>query len=126
MSKSLQFIADTIDGEIQPVQGVFNFPCDKVTPIGVNIVRSFDDDLGIIAKRVFVIEYNNHSFGSTQFKSLNDFNQYYGISCKCCPSHCIVLVNGCNLTLNGCNLVSDEPMINECDILVNGCNVGFN
>jgi len=73
VSKSIQFIADTIDGEIQSVQGVFNFPCDKVTPIGVSIVRSFDEDLGIIAKRVFVIEYNNHSFGSTQFKSLSDF-----------------------------------------------------
>lgn len=126
MAKTLQFIADTIDGEIQPTPGVFNFPCDKVIPIGVNVVKSFDDMLDIIAKRVFEVEYNHHNFGSTQFKSLSDFQQYVSASCQCCPAKCIILVNGCNLQLNGCDFVLDSPLTPACFLVINGCNITFN
>lgn len=90
------------------------------------MVKSFDDDLGIVAKRVFVVQYNNHSFGSTQFKSLSDFNQYVSATCQCCPQRCVILVNGCNLQLNGCDFVLDEPFEAQCDLLVNGCNLTIN
>lgn len=126
MGKSLQFVADTIDGEIQAAPGLFNFPCDKITPIGVNVVKSYDEDLCIIAKRVFEINYNNHSFGSSQFKSLADFNQYRGAACQCCPINCYVLANGCYLTFNGCRFVVQRPDINRCRVLADGCNLTFN
>lgn len=126
MGKTLQFVADTIDGEIQPMPGVFSFPCDKVIPIGVNVVRSFDESLDIVAKRVFEINYNNHSFGSSQFKSLSDFQQYQKGACACCPALCIILVNGCNLQLNGCDLVLATSPTPPCFLTVNGCNITFN
>lgn len=126
MGKSLQFVADTIDGEIQPTPGLFNFPCGKVTPIGVNVVKSYDENLSIVAKRVFEVNYNNHSFGSSQFKSLSDFNQYVGVVCQCCPFHCAILMNGCVVLLNGCNFVLSQKKINPCAILINGCNLTIN
>lgn len=132
MAKSLQFIADTIDGEIQATPGIFDFPCDQITPIGINVVKSFDEDLGIIAKRVFVIQYNNHSFGSTQFKSLSDFNQYRGIECVCCGCvECYPYINLCEISINGCIVQMcgckyHDALINNCQILLNGCNVRLN
>ena len=126
MGKTIQFVADTIDGEIQPSPGVFNFPCDKVIPIGVNVVRSFDESLDIVAMRVFEVNYNNHSFGSTQFKSLSDFQQYRQTACACCPAKCIILVNGCSLQLNGCDFVLATSPSPACFLTVNGCNLTFN
>ncbi len=126
MSKSLSFTADTINGEIQEFPATFNFPCDKILPIGVSVVKSFDENLAIVAKRVFAIEYNAQSFGSSQFKSLEDFNQYRGVACQCCPFHCAILINGCYLLLNGCRFVIDQRTVNPCSILLNGCNLTLN
>ena len=134
MGKTLQFVADTIDGEIQSSPAVFNFPCNKVIPIGVNVVKSFDEALGIIATRVFEVEYNYQNFGSRQFKSLSDFQQYRNVACLCCPSKCIILVNGCNLQLNGCDFVLDQRSVSPvcsilmggCALTINGCNINLN
>lgn len=126
MSKSLQFTADTIDGQIQEFPKLFYFPCDQVIPLGVSVVKSFDQELNIVAKRVFLLQYQTQSFGSSQFESLSDFNQYISAYCQCCPAKCIVLVNGCNLQLNGCDFVLDEIEAGECDFIVNGCNLTIN
>ncbi len=131
MSKSLQFTADTIDGQIQETPQVFYFPCDKVIPLGTSVVKSFDESMNIVAKRVFVVQYGSRSFGSCQFQSFSDFDTYLGSQCQCCPcTECFVLINGCFIEINGCvaQICGCQffPEINGCGILINGCQASLN
>lgn len=130
-SKSFQFIADTINGVIQEFPAPFYFPCDQIVPLGVQIVRDFDDDLCIVAKRVYVIRYGQDLFGSSSFNSLTGFLQYMKALCNCCPTaiNCDVLFNGCALLFNGCEIQlggcrgNYTFIMNGCDITINGCTV---
>ena len=107
MRTSFSFTADTINGAIQERPKIFTLDCECVIPIGVDIVRDFDESLCIVAKRVFLIRYNQDVFGTCQFKSLEEFIQYKNLACSCCQDtvECVLLINGCNATINGCNLL---------------------
>lgn len=126
MAKLFKFTANTINGELQEFPASFEFDCDRISPIGMAVIRDYDDLLNIVARKVFLVLYNGETFGTTQFKSISDYDQFIKVNCQCCPSRCIVLLNGCHLQLNGCDFVLDEPMTNECDLLMNGCNMTIN
>ena len=95
-------------------------------------MKSYDATMSIVAKRVFVIEYQGQSFGSSMFKSLSDFDQYRGVLCQCCPCvECFAYINGCSITINGCEIqmcgcASYSALLNGCQILINGCEAQLN
>lgn len=100
--KTFQVKVDTINGVIQEFPPVMTFYCNKVSPLGVNIVRDFDEDACGIAKRVFLFLYDGQTFGTTQWKSLTDYTQFISTACACCPQVCDVLLNGCRVMINNC------------------------
>lgn len=132
-SKSFQFLADTINGAIQEFPALFYFPCDQVTPLGIQIVRDFDEDLCIIAKRVYVIRYGQDLFGSSKLNNLSDFLQLQSAGCGVCAcTVCPALINGCFVLMNGCTVdmcngcSTHEITMNNCFVLLNGCQALLN
>lgn len=100
--KSFNFRADTINGAIQEFPPTMSLFCDRAIPIGVNVVRDFDDDGCGVAKRVFLIVYDGQTLGSTQFKSRSDYDQWISTSCDCCPGLCDVKFGDCFVTIGNC------------------------
>jgi hypothetical protein len=132
LGKHVNFRADTINGEIQEFPPTFELDCSRVHAIGESIVRDYDDNFNIVAKKVFLVSYGKQTFGSSQFKTLDEFNDYLGVSCRCCPCvECFPFINGCIIELNGCEVQMcgceyHDALINNCQILMNGCNVRLN
>lgn len=103
MSKLLTIIANVYNGEFITPRS-FDFPCESAIPIGESLIRNFDQNACIVVKKVFLVQVGETTFGSTQFKTLDDFNSFKNNQCKCCPEPCFIVYNGCNLTYNGCYL----------------------
>jgi hypothetical protein len=79
--------------------------CDVVQPVGVEIVRAFDINYCIVAIKVFLVLFDGDTYGTTAFENLNDYWQYVGTECKCCPTLCVLTIGNCNLTIGGCNTI---------------------
>ena len=75
--KSLLLYVNVINGEVQESPVPFYFDRDKINPIGITIVRWFDFNQCSLATKVFTIEYETSTFGTWQFKSWDDFWQWY-------------------------------------------------
>lgn len=100
---TIKFTANTIDGNIEEFPVTFDLLCKSVQPIGVNIIRQFNSNECIRAIKVFIVYYRGQNLGSTQFKSMSEFLQYFQSVCQT-PKFCGITYNGCDLTYNSCNL----------------------
>lgn len=96
---TFKFTADTIDGCILEFPKEFDLRCDKVNPIGETIIRQYDGNECIVAREVFLVYYCGQTFGTTQFKTLDQFLAYRNASC--------VRPKECNLSWNGCSLINN-------------------
>ena len=107
--KSFQFVADVINFSILEKPQTFFFPCNQVIPLGIQIVRQQNSVTWCItAKKVFIVTYNNQSFGSSQFKTIDQFNTYVTSQCsECTPEVCGLYLEsaGCFLRINNCRLI---------------------
>lgn len=124
-SKGFPFTAQTVNGLIvnDPVTVIMR--CDKVQPVGEAVVRGFDPDYCIVAIKVFLVLFNGDVYGTTDFKSLQDYWQYVGRQCKCCETLCYFTINGCLATINGCILPFDSSTT-PCQLFINGCAAAIN
>ncbi len=103
--KSFNFRADTINGEIQEFPPTMSLFCDRAIPIGVNVVRDFDEDGCGVARRVFLIVYDGQTLGSTQFKSRSEYDQYISVNCECCTELCGVKLGDCFVKIGNCSVL---------------------
>lgn len=103
--KTLSIIAKTINGTIQEFPPIYKFPCSQVQPAGEAVIRDYDENFCIVAKKVFLIVYNQNVFGTTQFTTDSEFWQYQRAACACCGGECSVNYNNCNLEYNECVLI---------------------
>lgn len=131
--KTFPFIADTIDGKILEFPKLFYLQCEWVKPLGLQIVRQYSKTQCIVAKKVFQIYYQGQVFGSSQFSSVMQFDQYLNNVCRyfCTPAY--VTINKCNLQRNGCNVTIYQTCANGylftrygCNVTRYGCNVVLN
>jgi hypothetical protein len=99
--KSFQFVADTINGEIQEFPVAFTFKCGSVVAVGVEVIRQYTVTDCIESRRVFLIRQGSNVFGSSAFKSTTEFINYVNAACDCCHSICYILINGCFARING-------------------------
>lgn len=100
--KTFQFVADTVNGEIQEFPPTMTFNCDGVDVVGMDIIKAFTVTDCIQALKVLLIRRGNNVFGSKAFSSKNQFLQYLSSSCACCPeTNCYLLINGCIARING-------------------------
>lgn len=97
------FTANTIDGKILEFPQIFYLRCNLVTPLGCDIVRQYNGNECIVARKVFQVMYQGQLLGSSQFKDLSSFLLYRNNQCN--PvANCDIIYNGCNLVYNGCSL----------------------
>lgn len=103
MSKTFSLNIDTINGVVQEFPQLMYFRCDQITPVGMTIVRYFNTyTMCQYAHKTFYLLYKSELFGTQQFKTFEDYNNFR--FWHCCDTEIILLVNGCNLTINGMNL----------------------
>lgn len=121
--KTFPFIADTIDGQILEFPKLFYLQCELVRPLGLQIVRQYNKTQCIVAKKVFQIYYQGQTFGSVQFGSVIQFDQYLNNVCRffCTPAY--VTINNCNLQRNGCDVTIYQTCPNGYTFTRYGCNV---
>lgn len=100
MDRSFPLMIKVINGEVQEFPVQFYFRCDQLKPSGPTIYRYFDDAMCSVAIRVFNLNYNGELFGSTQFKTNEEFWRYWGAVCNG-PQKIMLLLNGCNMVING-------------------------
>jgi len=75
------------------------FVCAEVIPQGLTIVRYFDIWMNQHAYKTFYLFYNGNLFGTPQFKTMSDFDNW--MLWHCCDTEVLALVNGCYATING-------------------------
>ena len=130
--KTFTFIADTIDGKIQEFPVAFDLRCEWAKPLGCDIVKQFNKNQCIVAKKVFLIYYAGQVFGSTQFTSVAQFVMYMNNSCRIFCTPAFFTIDNCKLSLYGCDVQFYVPcpkkpiLINGCNLTINGCNLVLN
>lgn len=110
---TFQILVSVIDGEFLDCPEPMEFHCDKMFPIGIEILKEPDtrvlgqlSNYKVYAKRVFLLEYAGRLYGTTQFETIDDFRTYQYENCVGCiqDNECGLYLNGCLLLLNGCSL----------------------
>lgn len=108
-NKNFTFIANVINFSILEKPQTFYFPCGQVIPLGLQVVRNENAVTWCItAKKSFIVTYNNQSFGTNQFKTIDQFNRYVASACQeCNPEPCGLYLesSGCFLKINNCRLI---------------------
>lgn len=105
MGNSFPLQIKVINGEVQEFPVTFYFKCDMLrpAPVAATIYRYFDDAMCSIAMRIFYLQYGTDLFGSTQFKTTDDFWNYWSALCNGLQP-ILLLLNGCNMIINGKNV----------------------
>lgn len=94
-----QFTANTLDGKILEFPLSINMRCDLVIPLHQDIVKDYDKDECIVARKVYLVSYGGHTYGSFDFTTLEEFVEYRNSSCM--EECCYVTIGGCYVTFNG-------------------------
>ena len=74
------------------------FDCSKISAQGMTIVRYFDLWMNQFAHKTFYLFYEGNQFGTQQFKTLDDYNNFLKWNCS---GTLFGLVNGCFALVNG-------------------------
>ena len=98
MGDFFNFTAHTIDGELLDVPKIIPMDCDLVKPLNQTVVRQFDKQMCIVARKVYLVFYAGHVFGSTDFANTTEFMNYRNNEC------CGLAFGECLLTFEGDNL----------------------
>ena len=106
MAKSFTIIASTINGAIQEFPKRVDMFCGQAQGEGMTIIRDYDVNFCIVNKTVFLIRYGGDVFGTTQFSSRLEFNQFMDNQCATCANRrCVLRYSGCYLEYNNCRLI---------------------
>ena len=111
--KTIAIRASTINGAIQEFPPTYYFPCSQVIPQGESIIRDYDTNDCIVAKKVFLVKYGQNIFGTTQFESMVEFLLYKESYCASCCISCVIKVGNCVLLYNGCSLTYNKNIISN-------------
>lgn len=98
--RTFKFTAHTIDGKILEFPYSFWMRCDLVTPLYQDIVRAYDKNECIVARKVYLVSFGGHLYGTEDFTNMPDFVAYVKANCVV-RSCCFAIYNGCFITING-------------------------
>lgn len=79
--KTFELNIETIDGDIQLSPVCKTFSCKDVSPMGLSVVRGYNNENCIIAKSVFLFRQGQMVFGTTEFKDTQGFYDYINSHC---------------------------------------------
>lgn len=100
------FTANTLDGKILEFPLPVNMRCDLVVPLYQDIVRDYDKDFCIVARKVYLVSYGGHVYGTLDFTTMQQFVDYRNVSCGLQQGCCFITFNGCYITFNGQKIVN--------------------
>lgn len=126
--KTFKFTANTIDGKILEFPQIVNLRCDMVKPLGNEVIRQFNGNECIVAKKVYLVFYDGHVYGTTQFNSLDSFLLYRNANCKPFCKLPYFTLNNCFFTLGGCQIqfgsCTDQSLgTGGCGFTLAGCEI---
>lgn len=98
----LQLIIETINGRITNSPETLYAQCGQIKPLGIEVVRNFDGNECIVAKRVYLVYYNGDVLGTTQFKTLDEFLSYQKEACVPDSNYCDFYIDGCQVVFGDC------------------------
>lgn len=98
--RTFKFTAHTIDGKLLEFPSTFWMRCDLVTPLYRDIVRAYDKNECIVARKVYLVSYGGHLYGTEDFTNMPDFVDYVRANCNV-RSCCFAIYNNCFVTING-------------------------
>lgn len=87
------------------------FDCHKIIGVGVQIVRTFDENSCIVARKLFFFRQGNDLFGTEMVKTMDEFRKYINVVCACCIYECVISYNECALSYNNCFLTYAEKIV---------------
>lgn len=90
----------TIDNNILEFDKDMYFDCDKVVPIGNDVIRMFNSSECIVSKEVFIFYYEGHRYGISG-ENLSSFVELKNQACDDC---CYITYAGCFVTYKGQNI----------------------
>lgn len=108
MKKEFPFNYTYYNGEFFEFPATVYFPCNssQVQPQGLQVIASTDSEENVLGNRIFLVRYGVNLFGSTEFRTLQDFWQYMNAYCQPCPPRfCYFTINDCYAEINGCNVL---------------------
>lgn len=102
-NKRFPLSVNTINGEIYEFPQEITVVCGQILLVGPSVVREYDGNTDcIIAKRVLLFKYGGNVFGTSQFTTINEFNQYLSGMCSCCDPICYIQIGDCNIAIGDC------------------------
>lgn len=101
-SYAIKIVADTVNGEILEFPLTVDADCLQVIAIGPSVVRDFDANFCVVAKSVFLVQFGQNVFGTTQFSTIEEFNSYRDSVCVCCDEQCEIGYDDCALKYDSC------------------------
>lgn len=75
--------------------------CDLVIPLYQDIVRAYDQNECIVARKVYLVSYGGHLYGTFDFTTMAEFVDYRNRNCIKKPLCCDLVYNDCYVTFNG-------------------------
>jgi hypothetical protein len=113
LRNAFEISVKAIDGAVLNNPQVIVFECKKVEPVGIQIIRMFDANSCIVNRKLFFFRQGQNLFGTEMFRSLDEWQQYMGVVCKCCVFECVISYKGCALSYNDCFLTWSEMIISN-------------
>lgn len=98
--QTFNFTAHTIDGKILEFPKVIPMRCDLVIPLYTQVVREYNSTECIQAKKVYLVMYDGHLFGTDRFETPEEFVNYRNSNCST-RDCCFLLFGGCNIVIKG-------------------------
>lgn len=99
---TFEFVANTLDGRILEFPLPVQMRCDMVIPLYEDIVKAYDKSECIVARKVYLVSYGGHLYGTFDFSSMEDFVNYWDSNCRCCITFgdCVLTFDDKVITLN--------------------------
>lgn len=76
--------------------------CSLAIPLYQQVVRQYDANECIVSRKVYLVSYGGHLYGTLQFTNMSDFVNYVNASCVEDQDDCCYLTHGgCYVTFGG-------------------------
>lgn len=104
-TKTIQFRADVLEGNILRFPKTFNLQCGKIQILGMQTFKDLDDNLCTISMKCLSIMYSGQLMGNREY-TVESFISYRNTNCSncCIEEECGLTINGCLITIGGCLL----------------------
>lgn len=100
-AEKFKLIINALNGQILRTPREQWFDCDLVVPLGLQVIRQYDGNECINAKKVYLLAYQGMTFGTDVFSTMDGYVEYRNANCDAADPCCYILFGDCYITYNG-------------------------